>query len=117
MRKTKFWLVQILMVAIVSLVFGSPVFAGPPDHATKSAGADKSRTALTNHAGSHSQGMLHANKENAAFMGVSEPDPVPDPEPDPVTCSAGDTSGCDSQSCFDANGFWFDIGDGLQCYF
>ena len=33
MKNAKFWLVQIAMVAIVSLVFGSPVFAGPPDHA------------------------------------------------------------------------------------
>jgi hypothetical protein len=35
MNKAKFWLVQITMVAMVSLVFGSPVFAGPPDHANK----------------------------------------------------------------------------------
>ena len=31
MRKTKFWLIQIMMVAIVSLVLGSPVFADDDD--------------------------------------------------------------------------------------
>ena len=31
MKKAKFWLVQIAMIAIVSLVLGSPVFAAPPD--------------------------------------------------------------------------------------
>ncbi len=29
MKNVKFWLVQIAMVAIVSMIFGSPVFAGP----------------------------------------------------------------------------------------
>jgi len=33
MRKAKFWVMQIVMIAIVGLVFGSPVLAGPPDHA------------------------------------------------------------------------------------
>ncbi len=36
MKKINFWLVQIIMVAVVSLAFGSPVFAGP-DKAEKAA--------------------------------------------------------------------------------
>ena len=89
MRKTKFWLFQIVMLVMLSLVFGSPVFAGPPDN-SKGKGAETSRTALTNHAGDHSQGMEHAN-DNAAFMYESapEPEPDPDPEPDPTGCPDG----------------------------
>lgn len=97
MSKTKFWLVQIVMVAIVSLVFGSPVFAGPPDG--KGKGAEMSNTALTNHAGGHSQSIDYANG-NAAFMGNSEPDPVPDPEPEPDIDPA--------QACVESGGTWWD---------
>jgi len=69
MRKTKFWLFQIVMLVMLSLLFGSPVFAGPPDHA-KGGGAETSKTAHDNHSGGHAQGGLHADN-NAAFMGVS----------------------------------------------
>ncbi len=70
MRKTKFWLVQIVMLVMVSLVFGSAAFAGPPDG--KGKGVEMSTTALTNHAGDHSKGMEHANNDNAAFMGIDD---------------------------------------------
>ncbi len=86
MRKTKFWLIQIVMLILVSLVFGSAAFAVLPDH-SKGKGAAKSYTALTNHAGGHSQAMSHANG-NAAFMGDSEPEP--DPEPDTGGCAPGE---------------------------
>lgn len=98
MRKTKFWLVQIVMLILVSLVFGSAAFAGPPDH-SKGKGAAKSYTAHNNHSGGHAQGGYHANG-NAAFMGTSvpDPDPDPDPEPDPID---------PAQDCLDSGGTWY----------
>ena len=84
MRKTKFWLFQIVMLVMLSLLFGSPVFAGPPEG--KGKGADTSHAALTNHAGGHSQGIEHAN-DNAAFMSVSTGGGGG--TGDPVTCPEG----------------------------
>jgi hypothetical protein len=40
MKNAKFWFVQIAMVAIVGLIFGSPVLAGPPDHAKGAKGVE-----------------------------------------------------------------------------
>jgi len=107
MRKTKFWLVQIVMLILVSLVFGSAAFAVLPDHAKGKKGAEMSYTALTNHAGGHSQGMLHANG-NAAFMGTSVPDPDPEPDPEPDPDPGDDASGC-------APGEYDYYGDGSLC--
>ena len=87
MKTAKFWLVQIAMVAIVSLIFGSPVFAGPPDQAN-GVGAETSDTAHNNHSGGKAQAGSHANG-NAAFMGDVVEDPVPDPVPDPTDCGDG----------------------------
>ncbi|MCH8933655.1 MAG: hypothetical protein IH923_11370 [Nitrospinae bacterium] len=88
MWKTKFWLFQIVMLVMLSLLFGSPVFAGPPAH-SKGKGAEMSRMALTNHAGDHSKGMKNAN-ENAAFYVEEEQDPpAPVPGDDPLECPDG----------------------------
>ena len=38
MKKTKFWLSQIVMVAILSLVLGSPALAGKPTSSTAKSG-------------------------------------------------------------------------------
>jgi hypothetical protein len=40
MKNVKFWLVQIAMVAIVSLAFSSAGFATPPDHAKGEKGVE-----------------------------------------------------------------------------
>jgi len=40
MRKTKFWLIQIVMLAIVSLILGSPALADKPVKVDKSVKAD-----------------------------------------------------------------------------
>ncbi len=40
MRKTKFWLAQIVMLAIVSLILGSPALADKPVKVDKSVKAD-----------------------------------------------------------------------------
>jgi len=95
MSKTKFWLVQIVMLVMLSLVFGSAAFAGPPDHA-KGKGAEVSTTAHNNHSGGHAQGGYHAN-DNAAFM-LDSPDPDPEPDPDPVD---------PAEACVANGGIWF----------
>ncbi len=97
MRKAKFWLMQIVMLAIISLVFGSPVFAGPPAQAQGN-GGDTSSTAHSNHSGGKAQAESHAD-DNAAFMtgdgegGGDDGDdgtlPTTDPEPEP------DSGGCE----------------------
>lgn len=92
MRKTKFWLIQIVMLVMVSLVFGSAAFAGPPEHSKGKKGAETSRMALTNHASGGNVHAIDAANENAAFYEASAPvDPVPDPEPedDPTDCPEG----------------------------
>lgn len=84
MRKTKFWLIQIVMLVMLSLVFGSPVFSGPPDHA-KGVGAETSRTAHNNHSDGNAKAEGHAN-ENAAFYVETSPPPPPPPG-DEETCT------------------------------
>ena len=123
MSKTKFWLIQILLVAIVSLVFGSPVFAGPPDHAKGKKGAEMSYNALTNHAsGSGNVQAVNKADGNAAFMGASEEPPAEEPpaeEPpaeEPV-CSSGTPEGCDMNSCAVNGGLWEFFGAGTGCAF
>ncbi len=59
MRKTKFWLIQIVMLAIVSLILGSPALADKPVKVDKSVKAD---SATGNH-GSYMR-MGHANMDN-----------------------------------------------------
>ena len=71
MKNAKFWLVQIAMVAILSLVFGSPVFADP------------STTAVEKRQGSQSDNASYKNKANSAAQGwATEQDSVlvPDEE-------------------------------------
>jgi len=92
MRKTKFWLIQIVMLVMVSLVFGSAAFAGPPDNA-KGKGAEMSKTAHDNHSGGKAQGGYHAN-DNAAFMGASTDDGSGDDSGDTSGDDSGDTAGC-----------------------
>ena len=86
MSKTKFWLVQIVMLVMVSLVFGSAAFAGPPDHA-KGKGAEMSTTAHNNHSDGHAQGGSNANSNAAFDLDSSDPVP-PDPDPDPIDPAA-----------------------------
>jgi hypothetical protein len=95
MRKTKFWLIQIVMLVMLSLVFGSAAFAGPPDG--KGKGTEMSIKALTNHAGDHSKGMEYAS-DNAAFMGGSTSD---DGSGDGDSGDTGDTG---DESC--VSGTW-----------
>lgn len=69
MKNAKFWLAQIAMIAIVSLVLGSPAFAGPPNN-TK--GVD------TKNANASEKAKENAN-ENAGFTGeetTAEENPV-----------------------------------------
>lgn len=86
MRKTKFWLFQIVMLVMLSLLFGSPVFAGPPDN-TKGKGVEMSRLALSNHAGGHSKGMENANENAAFYEEASDPVDPPEEEEDDSECT------------------------------
>ncbi len=79
------------MLIMVSLVFGSAAFAGPPDHA-KGKGAEMSKTAHSNHADGNAKAKDHSNENAAFYEEASDPgDPVPDPEPedDPTVCPEG----------------------------
>ena len=89
MRKTKFWLFQIVMLVMLSLLFGSPVFAGPPDHAKGKKGAEMSNTALTNHASGGNVHAMDVANENAAFMGVSTEGGSGGVVVDPTECPDG----------------------------
>ena len=108
MRKTKFWLFQIVMLVMLSLVFGSPVFAGPPDHAKGKKGAEMSRTALTNHASGGNVHAMDVASENAAFMGESTDDGSGDGSGDTSGDDSGDTTNC-PEGTLDMNG------DGSWC--
>jgi len=82
MKNAKFWLVQIAMVAIVSLVFGSPVFAGPPDHAKGEKGVEMKN------ANASEQGKANANAK-AGFE-----DAVVPAEEDELVCTAWFNTSC-----------------------
>ena len=64
MKNVKFWLAQIAMVAIVSMIFGSPVFADP---------SDKGKDTRLNHA-NLSQGKAEW-KNPVEAEGSEEPEP------------------------------------------
>lgn len=101
------------MLVMLSLVFGSAAFAGPPEG--KGMGAEMSIKALTNHAGDHSQGMKNADG-NAAFMsGSSETgDGSGDGSGDSApTCSVDTPEVCDGTSCPFSGGVWWDG----ECFF
>lgn len=67
------------MLVMVSLIFGSAAFAGPSGN-SNGKGAEKSRTALTNHASGGNVHAIDAANENAAFY--EEPPPIPEEEED-----------------------------------
>ena len=71
MWKTKFWLIQIVMLVMVSLVFGSAAFAGPPEH-SKGKGVVMSKA--------HASQVAQTNdkvSDNAAFYEEASPPPPP----------------------------------------
>ena len=82
MKNAKFWLVQIAMVAIVSLVFGSPVFAGPPAHAKGEKGLE----------------MKNANASDKAVENANDKagfeDRVVPVEEDELVCTAWFNTSC-----------------------
>ena len=98
MKKANFWIAQIVMVAIVSLAFGSPVFAGPK--------AGKGVTTATADEPTHGEEMRLENANldqgNATWKSSEPPDPSP-------TCSIDSPELCTSeQECLDAGGvIWF----------
>jgi hypothetical protein len=103
MKTAKFWLVQIAMVAIVSLIFGSPVFAGPDGDPSKG----KRQGAQSDHASL--QGQTKADSNAKGWSSEADTDDTGD---------TGDTGGDAPASC---DGFFFDAnGNGVvdpgECY-
>lgn len=99
MKKVNFWIAQIVMVAIVSLAFGSPVFAAPK------AGKTATTATADEEVATHGEDMRLENAnldEGNATWKSSEPPP-------PSTCSVDSPELCTSeQECLDAGGaIWF----------
>lgn len=84
MKKAKFWLAQIALVAMVSLVFGSPVFAGPDDNEKNGVGNGKGQ-------GATQRAEKAGDTPGNAFFKNVEPTVEEDPEP---TCGAWFNGDC-----------------------
>jgi hypothetical protein len=78
MKNVKFWLVQIAMVALVSLIFGSPVLAGKGDvnRSEKAQGGiknpialDKANANINAYAGAESSGSTAGEGEGEGEVG------------------------------------------------
>ena len=66
MRKVKYWLVQLVMVAFVSLILGAPAFAKAPE---QSKGNEMKNA--------HASGVAKSNAHsNAGFGDVADTEPV-----------------------------------------
>lgn len=100
MKTAKFWALQIVMVAMISLAFGPSVFAAPPDNAK----ADKT-VALTSDEDTATHGemnrMDNANLESGkATWKASDPAPA---------CTSETLNLCtNADECMAAGGQWFD---------
>lgn len=68
MKNVKFWLAQIAMVAIVSLVLGSPVLAGPDGDPSN--GKRQGSQSVNDHNGT---GVENSNKAAQGFVPVEPP--------------------------------------------
>ena len=123
MTKAKFWLVQIALVAIVGLVFGSQALAGGVNNgnasdngianaSTKAGGEGgvNSRGHLGSHSsgggkGSNDGGKPQGEETDTGTTGTGTTDPV---------CSQASSSECTSVTCGSAGGTW---GNDGVCYF
>jgi len=111
MRKTKFWLIQIVMLAIVSLILGSPALADKPVKVDKSVKAD---SATGNH-GSYMR-MDHANMDNGKASWKTGDYTGDDGSGDTSGDDSGDTSGDDSGDTTGCPAGTLDVyGDGSMC--
>ena len=108
MNKAKFWLIQITMLAIVSLAFGPTAIAAPKSKAVKTA-----TSSTIDELATHGEEMRldKANLEEGNADWKTE-DTTP-PNPDPV-CSQANPSECTVETCGPAGGIW---GDDRICYF
>ena len=108
MNKTKFWLVQIALIAIVSLVLGPTAIAAPKSKPVKSVTADTTGEFYT-----HGEGMRLDNANLEEGNADWKTGDVTPPDPDPV-CRKGNTDECTVETCEPAGGFW---GNDGVCYF
>lgn len=110
MNNAKFWLVQMIMLAFLSLAFGSPAIAAP-----KSKAITNSTTSSTDDLATHGEEMRldNANLEEGKADWKTGNTPDPDPDPVPV-CDADNRQNCTEETCEPAGGFW---GSDNICYF
>jgi len=99
MKTAKFWMSQLMMLAMLSLALGSPVSANPPDHANS---GKTVTSAVTADEGEMTQGeetrLENANlDEGKASWKNGEP-----------SCSSENPELCTTQElCDAAGGIWF----------
>ena len=113
MSKVKFWLVQILMISLVSFVLGGSVFA---KGGANSKGAEMKNAHASDQAKSHANSNAGFDSEPAEEPPVEEP-PVEEPpaeeEPTEPQCSIENSYLCaDEGSCTSAGAEWL---DGIGC--
>jgi len=118
MTKAKFWLVQIALVAIVGLVFGSQALAGGVNNGNASDnGIANASTKAGGEGGVNSRGHLgsHSSGGGKGSKGGGEPqgEETNTGTTDPV-CSQTSPSECTSSTCGSAGGTW---GNDGVCYF
>jgi hypothetical protein len=102
MNKAKFWLIQITMLAIVSLAFGPTAISAPKSKSAKTITAD-----ITDEFETHGEEMRldKANLEEGNADWKTEDTTPPDLVP---VCTSSDTSGCTVENCGPSSGSWND---------
>ena len=119
MKKTKFMLVQIIMVLLVGWVFGSTALAKTPDHAKGGKGTEMKN------ANASEQGKANANT-HAGFVNEVEPEPVEEPpaeeppaeeppaEEPPAEEPPAEEPPSDVDDCVNSGGTYY---DGYGCFY
>ena len=100
MNKAKFWIIQITMLAIVSLAFGPTAFAAPKSKDLNTVSAETTHEVATN---GEEMRLDKANLEKGNADWKTGDTTPPDPEP---VCTSSDTSGCTAESCATSGGSW-----------
>lgn len=113
MVKTKFWLIQLLMISVISLILGASAFAKAPAH---SKGSDMKNA----HASDQAKSKANSN---AGFANATDPGPVDEPpveeppadEPPAGQCDENNLNLCTTSTDCQSLGSGFLYMDG-QCF-
>jgi hypothetical protein len=116
MKNAKFWLIQIAMVAIISLIAGSPVLAGPSQAAMDNAN-DNASFLIGNSNTSANSGGGNAGGGNAGGKGGGN-DSGGDGEVEPSCSEATGADACtNAVDCFEVfGGIWDDFNSTCGTY-